>query len=224
KRWPRRLRRQRGLRVLPLLAGVAASHRPVTGASSEPNGRSPGGRPARLAPHLRRCDLPARRGQGVRHWRVTLGRWRGQSRGLDVRRAIAHVAASSRRAGLAGHRHDRLRPGDEAGVLADPERAACRLRSGQELLERAGISRQGGRVHPARHMVAHPGRPTLLVVGGGKTTMFDISRSYASVQPLTTTGGDAVVNAQGPGLVYDPTTDRIVSWAGGGDVYSLDLA
>jgi hypothetical protein len=77
---------------------------------------------------------------------------------------------------------------------------------------------------PARTMVLHPTRRTLLVVGGGKTTMFDISRSYASVQPLSTTGGDPIVNAQGPGLVYDPTTDRIVGWAGGGDVYSLDLA
>jgi hypothetical protein len=77
---------------------------------------------------------------------------------------------------------------------------------------------------PARTMVLHPGRRTLLVVGGGKTTMFDISRSYASVQPLSTTGGDPIVNAQGPGLVYDPVTDRIVGWAGGGDVYSLDLA
>ncbi|HEY7253689.1 MAG TPA: hypothetical protein VIG37_24580 [Methylomirabilota bacterium] len=77
---------------------------------------------------------------------------------------------------------------------------------------------------PARTMVLHPGRRTLLVVGGGKTTMFDISRSYASVQPLSTTGGDQIVNAQGPGLVYDPVTDRIVGWAGGGDVYSLDLA
>jgi hypothetical protein len=77
---------------------------------------------------------------------------------------------------------------------------------------------------PARTMVLHPGRRTLLVVGGGKTTMFDISRSYASVQPLSTTGGDPSVNAQGPGLAYDPVTDRIVGWAGGGDVYSLDLA
>jgi hypothetical protein len=51
-----------------------------------------------------------------------------------------------------------------------------------------------------------------------------MSRSYASIQPLSTTGGDPIVNAQGPGLVYDPVTDRIVGWAGGGDVYSLDLA
>ncbi|HEX7215770.1 MAG TPA: hypothetical protein VF578_16280 [Methylomirabilota bacterium] len=77
---------------------------------------------------------------------------------------------------------------------------------------------------PARTMVLHPGRRTLLVVGGGETTRFDISRSYASVQPLSTSGGDPIVNAQGPGLVYDPVTDRIVGWAGGGDVYSLDLA
>jgi hypothetical protein len=77
---------------------------------------------------------------------------------------------------------------------------------------------------PARTMVLHPGRRTLVVVGGGKTTTFDISRSYASIQPLSTTGGDPIVNAQGPGLVYDPVTDPIVGWAGGGDVYSLDLA
>lgn len=43
------------------------------------------------------------------------------------------------------------------------------------------------------------------------------------MQPLITAGGDAVVNAQGPGLAYDPASDRIVGWTGGGDVYSLDL-
>lgn len=76
---------------------------------------------------------------------------------------------------------------------------------------------------PARTMVLHPERRTLLVVGGRETTTFDISRSYASIQPLSTTGGNPIVNAQGPGLVYDPVTDRIVGWAGGGDVYTLDL-
>ena len=77
---------------------------------------------------------------------------------------------------------------------------------------------------PARTMVLHPKRRALLVIGGGHVMLFDISRSHATPQTISTTGGAPIVDAQGPGLAYDPVTDRIVGWAGGGDVYSLNLA
>jgi hypothetical protein len=77
---------------------------------------------------------------------------------------------------------------------------------------------------PARTMVLHPKRRELLVIGGGRVMVFDISRSQAIPQIISTTGGEPIVAKQGPGLAYDPVTDRIVGWAGGGDVYSLDMA
>jgi len=73
---------------------------------------------------------------------------------------------------------------------------------------------------PARTMVLHPKRRALLVIGGGHVMLFDISRSHATPETISTTGGAPIVDAQGPGLAYDPVTDRIVGWAGGGDVYS----
>jgi hypothetical protein len=77
---------------------------------------------------------------------------------------------------------------------------------------------------PARTMVIHPRQRKLLVVGGREILQFDLAKSVAVAEPLATRGGELIVGAQGPGLAYDPTVDRIVGWAGGGDVYSLDLA
>lgn len=76
---------------------------------------------------------------------------------------------------------------------------------------------------PARTMVLHPKRRMLLVVGGGEVFGFDLGSFFSGRRDLATTGGDPIVKAQGPGLAYDPVADRIVGWAGGGDVYSLDL-
>jgi hypothetical protein len=76
---------------------------------------------------------------------------------------------------------------------------------------------------PARTMVVDPARRLLLVVGGGVVFRFDVSRSRPGRQDMDTTGGEPIVQAQGPGLAYDPVTDRIVGWVGGGDVYSLDV-
>jgi hypothetical protein len=75
---------------------------------------------------------------------------------------------------------------------------------------------------PARTMVMHPTRRQLLVVGGGKVLAFGLSQ-FSGTQTIATTGGEAIVNAQGPGLAYDSANNCIVAWTGG-DVYSLDLA
>jgi hypothetical protein len=81
-----------------------------------------------------------------------------------------------------------------------------------------------GGFDPARTMVVHPTRRMLLVIGGGQVFGYSLGKSGAgSARLITTTGGDPIVNAQGPGLAYDPVTDRLVGWMGEGDVYSLDL-
>jgi len=62
-------------------------------------------------------------------------------------------------------------------------------------------------------------------VGAGRVYSFDITPggSYA-VTTLNTTGGDALISSEYPGIDYDPDTDRIVGWNGGNTVYSLDLS
>jgi len=76
---------------------------------------------------------------------------------------------------------------------------------------------------PARTMVMDPARRRLFVIGAGVVFSFDVSGSSSGRQDMDTTGGEPIVRAQGPGLAYDRVTDRIVGWAGGGDVYSLDV-
>jgi hypothetical protein len=78
---------------------------------------------------------------------------------------------------------------------------------------------------PARTMVVHPKSRMLLVIGGGEMFGYSLgSSSASSPRAISTTGGDPIVKAQGPGVAYDPVTDRLVGWAGGRDVYSLDLS
>jgi len=77
---------------------------------------------------------------------------------------------------------------------------------------------------PARTMIYHPGKKMLLIIGGGRILTYKMTQAKPNPQNLSTTGGSAVVTAQGPGLAYDPTIGRIVAWPGGGcDVYSLDI-
>lgn len=77
---------------------------------------------------------------------------------------------------------------------------------------------------PARTMVVHPTRRMLLVIGAGEVFGYGLGKSGAGgARAISTAGGEPIVNAQGPGVAYDPVTDRLVGWMGGGDVYSLDL-
>ena len=81
------------------------------------------------------------------------------------------------------------------------------------------------------HMTAvvDPNKKKLVIVGGGGSIgggviVIDIGPgSTYQVQRPTTTGGDAIVNSNYPGLAFDPTSNRIVAWNGGDTVYSLDL-
>jgi len=81
------------------------------------------------------------------------------------------------------------------------------------------------------HMTAtiDPIRKKLVIVGGGWSStggviVYNIgSGSTYTRESWATTGGNAVVNAASPGLAYDPVSDRIIGWAGGNTVYSLNM-
>jgi hypothetical protein len=67
-------------------------------------------------------------------------------------------------------------------------------------------------------------RRKFLQLGGGQAWVTDITTGGGySFRALSTTGGDAIVNSNHPGLHYDQGRDRIVAWNGGNSVYSLDM-
>jgi hypothetical protein len=56
--------------------------------------------------------------------------------------------------------------------------------------------------------------------------VFDIAAGSNHAQQDWTSqvqGCDGLLAASSPGLAYDPVQDRLVGWAGGDDVYLLDL-
>jgi hypothetical protein len=62
--------------------------------------------------------------------------------------------------------------------------------------------------------------------GGGRVHVYDIGPgSNYSLQTLSTSGGDPIVNAVYPGLDFDPSTGKIAAWSYNSinNVYSLDL-
>ena len=66
-----------------------------------------------------------------------------------------------------------------------------------------------------------PTRRLFIRVGGGSVRGWNLS-TWARLDP-TWTGGVPVVDHQAPGLVYDPAGERFIGWAGGADIYSLDV-
>jgi hypothetical protein len=60
-------------------------------------------------------------------------------------------------------------------------------------------------------------------IGNGKLNIYNI-KTRTITNRRKTTGGDAIVNARGPGLAYDPVIKRIVGWSGGTSAYSLDIS
>lgn len=82
------------------------------------------------------------------------------------------------------------------------------------------------------HMAAtiDPSRKKFVMIGwdssagAGRVYTVDIGAgSNYQLQTIATTGGDAIVNARYPGIDFDPVSNTIVAWAGGNDVYSLNL-
>ena len=69
-----------------------------------------------------------------------------------------------------------------------------------------------------------PTRRKLVAIGSGQQFMWDISGTgKVNATGLSTSGNTGVVGAPAPGLAYDPVSDRLVAWAGGADVYTLNL-
>ena len=69
-----------------------------------------------------------------------------------------------------------------------------------------------------------PKRRKLVLVGSGQVYWFNIGASgLLTKETVPTTGATAIVAAHVPGLLYDPISDRIIAWAGGSDLYSLNL-
>jgi len=83
-------------------------------------------------------------------------------------------------------------------------------------------SQQGINYHTTA--VIDPKRKKFVMLGAGDAWIIDIGpTSTYAIQPLTTSGGSAIINSDYPGLAYDPVSDRIVAWNGGNTVYSLNL-
>jgi chitodextrinase len=67
-------------------------------------------------------------------------------------------------------------------------------------------------------------RRRFVAIGSGQQFAWNITGSgQATRTTLATTGATEIVNAQAPGLAYDPISDRMVAWSGGADVYTLNL-
>jgi MYXO-CTERM domain-containing protein len=81
------------------------------------------------------------------------------------------------------------------------------------------------------HAAALDSKRELFVVVGwssiqedGRVYVYDVSEdSDYTPQELPTEGGDFVVDQSYPGLDYDPVSDRMIAWGGGGSVWALDL-
>lgn len=68
-------------------------------------------------------------------------------------------------------------------------------------------------------------RRKMVAVGGGKIVVWDISNPLnVTRQNVTSTGATSILNANDPGFVYDPVSDRFVAWSGGTAVYTLNPA
>ncbi|MBL8943816.1 MAG: hypothetical protein JNK45_11745 [Myxococcales bacterium] len=78
---------------------------------------------------------------------------------------------------------------------------------------------QGG-VWSERTAVVVPDRRLMLSIGGGAVRAYDLEAGTLEV--WQTTGPDAIVTGDAPGLAYDPSHDQVVGWSHG-DVFRLDL-
>jgi hypothetical protein len=69
-----------------------------------------------------------------------------------------------------------------------------------------------------------PVRRLVWGIGEEAQWVLDISGSDpVNVTMLNTGGSQTIVNCKAPGLAYDPVSDKLVGWATGPDIYSLDL-
>jgi hypothetical protein len=67
-----------------------------------------------------------------------------------------------------------------------------------------------------------PVRRKLVLVGSGQSWYYDL-KAPGRIHSFPTKGAEALVSAPYPGLAYHPPSGKIVGWAGGDTVYSLDV-
>jgi hypothetical protein len=61
------------------------------------------------------------------------------------------------------------------------------------------------------------------VIAGWSNGVKVIDLSTYQMTTMATTNTPSLVNANSPGLAYDPVADRIVAWSGGSNVYALNM-
>lgn len=74
--------------------------------------------------------------------------------------------------------------------------------------------------------VIDPIHHKLVAIGGNEMWAWDLDKPDANgfipFHSITSTGAKDMVSVIGPGLEWDPITQKIIAWHGGSDVYSLD--
>jgi len=70
--------------------------------------------------------------------------------------------------------------------------------------------------------VIDPKRKLFIQIGRGNAWIWDVSVMIPSRKDLITSGAKEIESCDAPGLDYDPISDRLVGWCGGGDVYTLN--
>jgi hypothetical protein len=75
------------------------------------------------------------------------------------------------------------------------------------------------------HLVASmdPKRRQIILLGGKQQWIIDLKANPPTQKNLNSTGANALVQSNYPGLAYDPVEDRMIGWTGGDTVYVLDL-
>lgn len=75
-----------------------------------------------------------------------------------------------------------------------------------------------------RTAVIDNSRKLYISIGDGGMSSWDLTNPSATPVDWVTTGDNEILNAYGPGLVYRADLDKLVAWAGGGSVYTFDIA
>jgi hypothetical protein len=72
-----------------------------------------------------------------------------------------------------------------------------------------------------------PVQKKMVAIGGNESFVWDLSNPSAGSigdAQLIPTGPTYITTANNPGLAFDPVSQTIIGWAGGADVYSLNLS
>ena len=83
-----------------------------------------------------------------------------------------------------------------------------------------------GVIDPVRRLFVRIGRDSNNVPTGRYARVWDIHNTPPVRQDLNSTGDNEIEDANAPGVVYDPVSDKIVAWDGfdtSGSVYVLDM-